>query len=180
MSSGRPRATSRATIAEAASELFLERGYAETTVADITTRAGVSRSTFFNYFSSKADVLWSGFDERADTACATLAAGADPVSALRALVDGFAPDSLALAITHAAAMGMEADLATERALRTARLARAVSDRLVDRGEGRLAADVRGGALAGALLAAVWAWAVAGPGRSALAPLWEDALALAKG
>ncbi len=31
-----------------------------------------------------------------------------------------------------------------------------------------------------VIAAVWAWAVAGPGRSALAPLWEDALALAKG
>jgi AcrR family transcriptional regulator len=36
MSSGRPRATSRSTIAEAATELFLERGFAETTIADIT------------------------------------------------------------------------------------------------------------------------------------------------
>ena len=54
MSTGRPRATSRDVIAEAACELFLEQGFEGTTVADITRRAGVSRSSFFNYFTSKA------------------------------------------------------------------------------------------------------------------------------
>ena len=61
---GRPKASSRETLAEAACELFLERGYDATSVADITQRAGVSRSSFFNYFSSKSDVLWSGLDDR--------------------------------------------------------------------------------------------------------------------
>ena len=65
---GRPRASSRETLAEAASELFLEQGYEATSIADITQRAGVSRSSFFNYFSSKSDVLWSGLDARIDTA----------------------------------------------------------------------------------------------------------------
>lgn len=177
MTSGRPRATSRATIAEAATELFLERGYAETTVADITRRAGVSRSSFFNYFSTKADVLWGGFDDRADAACAALAGAAEPVDALRDLVDGFAPDTLALAITHGAAMRVAADLETERALRVARLARAISDALAARGWSRLAADIRGWSLAGTVLAAVWAWAARGAGRSELPPLFEDALSL---
>ena len=45
---GRPRASSREVLAEAACELFLEKGYDATSVADITTRAGVSRSSFFN------------------------------------------------------------------------------------------------------------------------------------
>ncbi|MFT4051764.1 MAG: helix-turn-helix domain-containing protein [Microbacterium sp.] len=175
MSSGRPRATSRETIAEAACELFLERGYARTTVADITNRAGVSRSSFFNYFCSKADVLWGGFDERAAAAVAALAAGGEVVPTLRALVAGFAPDSLALAITNAAAMGLETDLESERALRCGRLARAVSDRLVAGGTPRLAADVRAAGAAGAVLAAVWAWAVAGPGRSDLAGIFAGVL-----
>jgi AcrR family transcriptional regulator len=47
---GRPKASSRETIAEAACELFLEQGYEQTSIADISTRAGVSRSSFFNYF----------------------------------------------------------------------------------------------------------------------------------
>ena len=61
---GRPRASSRETLAEAACELFLEQGYEATSVVDIAQRAGVSRSSFFNYFSSKSDVLWSGLDAR--------------------------------------------------------------------------------------------------------------------
>ena len=60
----RPRASSRETLAEAACELFLEQGFEATSIADITTRAGVSRSSFFNYFASKSDILWSGLDER--------------------------------------------------------------------------------------------------------------------
>jgi AcrR family transcriptional regulator len=72
------------TIAEAATELFLERGFAETTIADITQRAGVSRSSFFNYFSSKSDVLWAALDDAIHSAVAALRAGAAPSAALRA------------------------------------------------------------------------------------------------
>jgi AcrR family transcriptional regulator len=54
---GRPRASSRETLAEAACELFLEQGFAQTTIADISGRAGVSRSSFFNYFASKESAL---------------------------------------------------------------------------------------------------------------------------
>lgn len=175
---GRPRATSRDTIAEAACELFLERGYADTTVAEITRRAGVSRSSFFNYFGSKADVLWGGFDERMDAAVAALTTGAPVREALHRLVDGFAPDALALAITNADAMGIAGDLDDERALRTGRLARAVSDRLVGDGASRLIADVRAGAAAAAVLAAVWAWASAGTARGDLGGLLDEALAAA--
>ncbi|WP_245723663.1 TetR family transcriptional regulator [Paramicrobacterium humi] len=63
MSAGRPRRSSRRTLEEAAAELFLEQTYDGTTVDDIATRAGVSRNTFFNYFSAKSDVLWVDFDE---------------------------------------------------------------------------------------------------------------------
>lgn len=179
MSVGRPKSSSRETLAEAACELFLEQGYAATSVSDISSRAGVSRSSFFNYFSSKSDVLWGGFDARAAAARVALAAGEDRGAALRAIGDGFAPDSLALAITHADAMGVAADLDAERALRQAVIARAVSHRLVHEGSARLAADVHGAAAGGAVLAAVWAWAGAGPTRAGLLTLLDEALEIAE-
>jgi len=42
----------------AAVELALERGHSAVTVADICTRADVSRSTFFNYMSSRETALF--------------------------------------------------------------------------------------------------------------------------
>lgn len=173
---GRPRASSRETIAEAACELFLENGYEQTSVADIASRAGVSRSSFFNYFASKGDILWSAFDERTDAATALL--GDDSVStreALMAIAEGFAPDALALGITHAQAMGIADELERERAVRLARLGRAVADRARREGTPPLAAEVRGAAAAGGVLAAVWAWAAAGPGRAELAATLAEAL-----
>lgn len=53
----------RAEVATAVQDLVLERGYEETTVEDICGVTGVSRSTFFRYFSSKEEAL---FGETAD------------------------------------------------------------------------------------------------------------------
>ena len=44
----------------AALELFVERGYELTTVADIAERAGLTSRTFFRYFVVKREVLFSG------------------------------------------------------------------------------------------------------------------------
>ena len=172
---GRPRASSRDTLAEAACELFLEQGYDATSVADITTRAGVSRSSFFNYFSSKADVLWSGLDERLDAATTALRADAPVRDALSAIGEGFAPDHLALAISNEAAMGLTAELHRERASRQLRLGRTVTERLRREGIDALVGEVSGSAYAGAVFAAVWAWAQGGPGATHLAPLLATAL-----
>ena len=48
----------RAAILHAALELFAEHGYNETTVTQITERAGMSRRLFFYYFESKDDILF--------------------------------------------------------------------------------------------------------------------------
>jgi AcrR family transcriptional regulator len=55
---GRPALTSAHELAAVAQALFVERGYEQTSVDDIAAAAGVSRRTFFRYFSTKADVLW--------------------------------------------------------------------------------------------------------------------------
>ena len=183
---GRPKASSRETIAEAACELFLEQGYEQTSIVDITSRAGVSRSSFFNYFSSKSDVLWAGLDERIAVFEQRLAAdeAAPAASAVRsealAIADAFVPDSLALGIVNLAAMGLEAEYERDSALRRARLARAVSTRLVRGGADRLRAEVAGAAWGGAVLAAVEAWAHDGAGRTSLARFLDRAADAAEG
>jgi AcrR family transcriptional regulator/uncharacterized glyoxalase superfamily protein PhnB len=175
MTTGRPKASSRDTLAEAACELFLERGFAQTSIGDIATRAGVSRSTFFNYFSSKADVLWAGLDERIEGLETRLAAGDDVRASLLAVGDGFAPDSLALAIVNADAMGLADELSREAASRSSRIAVAVAARLRGRGADALRADVAGAAHGGAVLAAIAAWAGEGAARASLAPKLAAAL-----
>ena len=59
---GRPPSTTHTALAAVALQLFLARGYDETSIDDITAAAGVSRRTFFRYFPSKAAVLWNEFD----------------------------------------------------------------------------------------------------------------------
>jgi AcrR family transcriptional regulator len=56
------RASARDRLARAAFELFDERGYEQTTVDDITERAGLSRTTFFRYYRSKDDVIFPDHD----------------------------------------------------------------------------------------------------------------------
>src|SRR4051794_41184615 len=47
----------RDAIWDAAIDLFSQKGFDETTVDDIAEAAGVSRRSFFRYFSSKSDLM---------------------------------------------------------------------------------------------------------------------------
>ena len=53
----------RGRLEKAAMELFVERGYVRTTVAEIAERAGLTERTFFRYFTVKREVLFSGSKE---------------------------------------------------------------------------------------------------------------------
>jgi AcrR family transcriptional regulator len=57
---GRWKPDAQGRLEEAAMELFSERGFEATTVADIAARAGLTKRTFFRYFSDKREVLFSG------------------------------------------------------------------------------------------------------------------------
>jgi TetR/AcrR family transcriptional regulator, regulator of mycofactocin system len=59
---GRPPATSHAQLERIGIHLFTTRGFEATSVDDIADAAGVSRRTFFRYFSAKADVVWGDFE----------------------------------------------------------------------------------------------------------------------
>jgi AcrR family transcriptional regulator len=51
----------------AAIELFEERGFEQTTVAEIAERAGLTKRTFFRHYADKREVLFSGQDTFRDT-----------------------------------------------------------------------------------------------------------------
>ncbi|TKK89224.1 TetR family transcriptional regulator [Herbidospora galbida] len=50
----------RGRLEDAALDLFTERGYDKTTIAEIAQRAGLTERTFFRHFADKREVLFSG------------------------------------------------------------------------------------------------------------------------
>lgn len=70
-------ASTKDLLYEAAAALFVERGYDDTTMADIAERAGTSRRTAFNHFPSKGDIpmLWTR--RMADRALEAITASAE-------------------------------------------------------------------------------------------------------
>jgi len=68
----RKRQQTRQELIGAAMRLFEERGYEQTTVAEIASAAGVSTKTFFNYFASKDEVLFPHLSRRIDAAVALI------------------------------------------------------------------------------------------------------------
>jgi TetR/AcrR family transcriptional regulator, regulator of mycofactocin system len=85
---GRPPSTTRHHLQDVAVEMFSAHGYDEVTIEALAAAAGISRRTFFRYFSSKADALMADFDT--------------DVERLRSVLAGSSPDLPVMdAIRHA-------------------------------------------------------------------------------
>src|SRR5512133_2706351 len=85
----RKKLQTREALTRAALELFVERGYGETTLAEIAESAGVSTRTIFAYFAGKEDILFSSLQTMLDALAQALAerpAGTDTLAALRAFI----------------------------------------------------------------------------------------------
>lgn len=84
----------RGRLERAALELFLERGFEETTVAEIAARAGLTERTFFRHYADKREVLFGGSNEFADTIVRALEhAPRDlaPINAVRVAIEAIVP-----------------------------------------------------------------------------------------
>ena len=72
----------RERLAAAALELFVEQGFAATTVPQITERAGLTTRTFFRHFTDKREVLFGAEDHLpavVDAQMAQAPVGMDPM-----------------------------------------------------------------------------------------------------
>jgi AcrR family transcriptional regulator len=80
----------RGRLEQAAAELFAERGFDQTTVADIAARAGLTERTFFRHFADKREALFSGqgaLEELLVNAVAAAPEAAAPIDAVAAALD---------------------------------------------------------------------------------------------
>ncbi|MFD9097773.1 TetR family transcriptional regulator [Streptomyces collinus] len=77
----------RDALVAAAFQLFLERGYEQTTVDDIVALAGVGRRLFFRYFPSKEDVVFPDHERCLADMTAFLAASAKEDEPVRRVCD---------------------------------------------------------------------------------------------
>lgn len=76
----------RERLADAALQLFDERGYDQTTVDDIAERASVARATFFRHYRSKEDVIFPDHELLLEQVADRLAAS-NQETALAAVTD---------------------------------------------------------------------------------------------
>ncbi|PPF90115.1 TetR family transcriptional regulator [Subtercola sp. Z020] len=130
----------RERFVSAALHLFTEQGYDETTVAQIASRAGLTRSTFFRYFPDKRDVLAAGQETLSALLAAGVAAAPPTASPLEAVAAGLTAASAAMTpFNRDLGPRLEAVIATsselqERALlKKVGMAAALADALRSRG-----------------------------------------------
>src|SRR3984957_14513753 len=75
----------RGRLAQAAMELYGERGFEETTVAEIAKRAGLTERTFFRHFADKREVLFSGSELLVTSLAEAVVEAPDSAGALEAV-----------------------------------------------------------------------------------------------
>ncbi len=173
-------------LEDAAFELFLEKGYAGTTVEEITQRAGVSRNTFFNYFPGKSDVFWVDLDAGVETLARSLDAQPVDIGLIAAIEDAiltacapFGPSRVPWALTHHELIGSVRELqssALGRLTDQAQVLAAFTEQRLGLADGSMFARSLAYAAIGAVVAAAQAWAAAGPSRGELASFVRLALA----
>jgi len=155
MSRWKPDARGR--LERAAVELFVEQGFAATTVPQIAARAGLTTRTFFRHFADKREVLFAG-DEELPALVARLVADApaalDPLPViaygLEAVTATWSEDQRAYLRTRRAVIRADAGL-RERELRKLAI---LSDAL-DRGFRERGVDALAATLAARLAVAVF-------------------------
>jgi AcrR family transcriptional regulator len=132
----RKKRATRDALARAALELFVERGYDETTLAEIAEVAGVSTRTIFAYFPSKEDILFATMQTMRDALAQALAdrpAGTDALTALQDFILSSAYEKTELDHKLGQVIAADATLSSHKRARIAEfqevLAAAIADDL---------------------------------------------------
>ena len=146
MSRWQPNARDR--LKQAALELFVEVGFAEATVPQITARAGLTTRTFFRHFADKREVLFGG-DGLASAIGAAIEAAAPGIPALEAVAHAFdrlgaevfTRDRRELTRRRRAVIAASPELREREALKGLSIVAAMTEALRRRGEPEASASV---------------------------------------
>jgi len=136
---GRWQPDARTRLAEAALELYGQRGFQAVTVAEIAERAGLTERTFFRHFADKREVLFSGAVGLQDQTAAALDSAPVSLSAIDAVGEALEAAAALLgqrrdyARRRQAIITANAELQERERIKLASLARALADGLRRRG-----------------------------------------------
>ena len=136
---GRWEPNARGRLEQAALELYVERGFEQTTVAEIAERAGLTERTFFRYFTDKREVLFAGganLQEFLVSAVASAPDSAAPIEAVAAALEGagaLLQERRDYARRRQAVIAANAGLQERELIKLASLASALATALRERG-----------------------------------------------
>jgi AcrR family transcriptional regulator len=120
-------------------DLYVERGFEQTTVAEIANRAGLTERTFFRYFSDKREVLFYGaasLQELLVTTVTDAPAGTSPISAVAGAIEiagALFQERRDGSRTRQAVIEANAELKERELIKLAALAAAMAEALRGRG-----------------------------------------------
>jgi AcrR family transcriptional regulator len=136
---GRWEPNARGRLAKAAMELYAERGFEQTTVAEIAARAGLTERTFFRHFADKREVLFYGTEmlrdllTRAVAGAPASATAMDAVGAAFEAAGALIQENPERARLRNSIVSANAELRERELIKLAGLASVVADALHDRG-----------------------------------------------
>src|SRR3984957_14586443 len=129
----------RGRLEQAALELYSERGFEQTTVAEIATRAGLTERTFFRHFADKREVLFAGAGPLQELLVSTLASTPDfatPIDAVAAALEvagAQLQERRQYSRKRQSVISANAELQERELIKLASLASALADALRQRG-----------------------------------------------
>ena len=136
---GRWEPNARGRLEQAALELYGERGFEQTTVAEIAKRAGLTERTFFRHFADKREVLFSGAGSLQELLVSTVAGAPASAAPIDAVVAGLEAAGALLqerrefARQRQSIIAANTELQERELIKLASLATAIADTLRRRG-----------------------------------------------
>jgi AcrR family transcriptional regulator len=122
----RSGAAARDRLERAALELYSERGYDQTTTAEIAARAGVTERTFFRHFADKREVLFNAEAGLQQALAGALADVPAPVPPWAAVLQAFRSMAPVMESSRALAEARHRVIAATPALRERELSKAAA------------------------------------------------------
>jgi AcrR family transcriptional regulator len=136
---GRWEPNARGRLERAALELYLERGFERTSVAEIAERAGLTERTFFRHYTDKREVLFAGSSALQELLVGTVARAPEPATPMEAVAAALRAAAAVLqegqehVRRRQAVIAANAELQERELIKLASLSAAVADALRQRG-----------------------------------------------